>query len=133
MDYSLTFARHFARLVWLLTRSPDAVDEQKAALRALVTVCKSGPVTLTIAPDGMMANGDTVPHALDGVPELDYQFRGHSVREMVIDMAASPADVLGTARVFAAVTPQGDEGRALDAQLRDCSQVIDGADATRCD
>jgi HEAT repeat protein len=118
VDYSLTFARHFARLVWLLTRSSDSVDEQKASLRALVTVCKSGPVTLTIAPDGMMANGDSVPHALDGVPELDYQFRGHSVREMVVDMAATPADVLGTARVFASVTPQGDEGRALDAQLR---------------
>jgi HEAT repeat protein len=118
VDHSLTFARHFARLVWLLTRSPDNVDEQKAALRALVTVSKSGPVVLTLAPDGLQANGSAVPHALDGVPELDYLFRGHAVREMACDLGASAADILGTVRVFAAVTPQGDEGRALDAQLR---------------
>jgi len=118
VDYSLTFARHFARLIWLLTRSPEAIEEQKATLRALITVSKSGQVTVTIAPDGIMANGTPVPHALDGVPELDYQFRGHAVREMTVDMGAQPADVLGTARVFAAVPPQGDEGRALDTQLR---------------
>jgi HEAT repeat protein len=118
VDYSLTFARHFARLVWLLTRSPEAIEEQKAALRALLTISKSGPVTLAIAPDGLTVNGSPVPHALDGVPELDYQFRGHAVRDIVVDMGAFPADVLGTARIFAAVPPQGDEGRALDAQLR---------------
>ncbi|HWZ59479.1 MAG TPA: HEAT repeat domain-containing protein [Gemmatimonadaceae bacterium] len=118
MDYSLTFARHFARLVWLLARSPDSIEEQKAALRALVTISKSGLVTLAISPEGMVANGMPVPEALDGVPELDYQFRGHAIRAMAIDMGAFAADILGTARIFAAVTPQGDEGRALDAQLR---------------
>jgi HEAT repeat protein len=118
VDYSLTFARHFARLVWLLARSPDSIEEQKAALRALVTISKSGLVTLAISPEGMVANGMPVPEALDGVPELDYQFRGHAIRAMAIDMGAFAADILGTARIFAAVTPQGDEGRALDAQLR---------------
>jgi HEAT repeat protein len=118
VDHSLTFARHFARLVWLLARSPEAVDEQKATLRALVTVSKSGPVVLALGPEGLQANGEAVPHALDGVPELDYLFRGHAVRDMACDVGAQPGDILGTARIFAAVPPQGDEGRALDVQLR---------------
>jgi HEAT repeat protein len=118
VEYSLTFARHFARLVWLLTRSPDLIEEQKAALRALVTVSKSGPVALVLTPDGLRANGSPVPDPLDGMPELEYVFRGHAVREMACDLGAFPADILGTARIFAAVPPQGDEGRALDAQLR---------------
>jgi HEAT repeat protein len=118
VDHSLTFARHFARLVWLLARSPEAVEEQKATLRALVTVSKAGPVVLALGPEGLQANGEAVPHALDGVPELDYLFRGHAVRDMACDVGAFPGDILGTARIFAAVPPQGDEGRALDVQLR---------------
>ena len=42
MDYSLTFARHFARLVWLLSHDPANIDEQKAALRALLTLAQRG-------------------------------------------------------------------------------------------
>mgnify|MGYP006177385311 CR=1 FL=1 len=34
MDYSVTFARHFSRLVWLLLHETGNIDEQKAALRA---------------------------------------------------------------------------------------------------
>ena len=37
MDYSVTFARHFSRLVWLLLNESGSVAEQKAALRATVT------------------------------------------------------------------------------------------------
>jgi HEAT repeat protein len=118
VDHSLTFARHFARLVWLLARSPEAIEDQKATLRALVTVSKSGPVVLTLGADGVLANGSLVPHALDGVPELEYMLAGHAIRDVACDLGVAPADVLGTARVFAAVPPQGDEGRALDAQLR---------------
>ena len=46
MDHSVTFARHYARLVWLLLHETSNVDEQKASLRALVTVSKDGAVTL---------------------------------------------------------------------------------------
>jgi hypothetical protein len=40
MDHSVTFARHYARLLWLVLHEPANVDEQKASLRALVTVSK---------------------------------------------------------------------------------------------
>jgi HEAT repeat protein len=118
VDYSLTFARQFARLVWLLTRQPDAIDEQKGALRAAALASRSGPVILSAAGDELAVGTELVSDASDGVTELAYSLRGHGVRELIVDMGALPSDILGTARVLAAVAPQGDEGRAVDAQLR---------------
>jgi hypothetical protein len=118
VEYALTFARHFARLVWLLQSQVDAVDEQKAALRALVTLSKDGPLMLTVHEGQLLVNGAPVLLALAGVPELLSQFQGNSVQEMIVDIGARPADLLGTARVLAATTSAGDEGRELDAKLR---------------
>ena len=71
MDYSVTFARHFARLVWLLLREPANVDEQKAALRALVTVSTDGAVTLTLSGSQQLAaNGNELPGTLNAAREL---------------------------------------------------------------
>jgi HEAT repeat protein len=122
VDYSLTFARQFARLVWLLTRQPDAVEEQKGALRAAALASRSGQVILSAVGDELAVGTELVSDASDGasdgVSELAYCLRGHGVKELIVDMGALPSDILGTARVFAAVAPQGDEGRAVDAQLR---------------
>ncbi len=118
MDYSVTFARHFSRLVWLLVHQPEAVDEQKAALRALVTVSKEGPVTLAVRDGKLAVNDAPLADALTGVQELLAQFLGHSVRDMVVDVAALPADLLGTARVLATVPARGDDGQDVDAKLR---------------
>ena len=117
-EYALTFARHFARLIWLLQSQADAIDEQKAALRALVTLSKDGPVMMTVHENQLLVNGAAVPQALTGVPEVLSQFQGNAVQEMIVDIGARPADLLGTARVLAAATSSGDEGRELDAKLR---------------
>ena len=61
MDYSVTFARHYSRLVWLLLHETANVDEQKASLRALVTVSKDGAVTLASDGADIVANGTTCP------------------------------------------------------------------------
>jgi HEAT repeat protein len=118
VDHSLTFARHFARLVWLILREPAAVDEQKATLRALSVVSKSGAVIIAQSDGQLTANGNLVPEAFSGASELINQLLGHSVKELVFEMSALPADLLGTARVFASVAPRNDEGRELDAMLR---------------
>ncbi len=118
MDYSVTFVRHFARLLWLLIHQADAVDEQKAALRALVAVSKEGPVTLTVRDGTLSSNGAPLADELTGVRDLLGQFVGHSVREMVFDIGVLPADVLGTARALAATASQDDQGREIDARLR---------------
>jgi hypothetical protein len=118
VDHAITFARHFSRLVWLLMHQADSVDEQKAALRALVTVSKQGAVTLAVQDGQLTVNGAALPPALTGVQELRTQFVGHAIREMAIDVGALPADILGTARILAAVPVSGDEGREVDTKLR---------------
>jgi HEAT repeat protein len=118
VDYAITFARHFSRLVWLLLNQADAVDEQKAALRAVVTVSKQGPILMAVQDGQLMVNGAPLPPALTGVQHLLSQFQAHAVREATIDIGAYPADLLGTARLLAALPATGDEGRELDAKLR---------------
>src|ERR687895_105819 len=118
MDYSVTFARHFARLVWLLLREPTNVDEQKAALRALVTVSKDGPVTMTLDGSQELAiNGVPLPGTLNAVRELVLRLLGHDVREMHAEAAASPADLLNAARALAAEANVGPEGQTVTERL----------------
>jgi HEAT repeat protein len=118
VDYAVTFARHFSRLVWLVANQGTSVDEQKAALRALVTVCKQGPVVLRVQNGELTVNGEGLPKALTGVQELLAQFTGHNVNEMLVDIGAIPADLLGAARVLASVAASGDQGREIETKLR---------------
>jgi hypothetical protein len=104
--------------VWLVANQETSVDEQKAALRALVTVCKQGAVVLRVQDGQLTVNGEALPQALTGVQELLAQFTGHGVNEMHVDIGALPADLLGTARILASVAVSGDEGREVDAKIR---------------
>jgi HEAT repeat protein len=104
--------------VWLLSNQADAVDEQKAALRALVTLSKQGAVVITVQDGQLAVNGAALPPALTGVQEILSQFLGNAVREMVVDIGAHAADLLGTAKILAAATGGGEEGRDIDAKLR---------------
>lgn len=117
MDYSVTFARHFSRLVWLLLNESQNVDEQKAALRAAVTVSRDGPVTLATHDWRLSVNGSPLPEALTGVQDLTAQMIGHAVREIAIDASAAPADLLGVARILAAEAVPGDGGAAAKARV----------------
>ena len=117
MDYSVTFARHFSRLVWLLLNQPGSIDEQKAALRAVVTVSKDGPIALAIVDWRLVVNGEPLPEALRGVQDLTAQLIGHAVRELSVQKGASAADLLGAARALAAEPHPGDGGAALLAQM----------------
>jgi len=116
MDHSVTFARHFARLVWLLLNEVANVDEQKASLRALVTVSKDGAVSLMVAGDTLTANGNVVPSALAGVSELVRQMTAHGIREITFDAGAAAAGVLGSARVLTGDAVAGDGGVAAQAK-----------------
>lgn len=118
MDYSVTFARHFSRLVWLLLNDSGNVEEQKAALRATVTVSKDGPVTFGINEWRLSVNGDPLPDALTGVQDLTAQMIGHAVRELVVDKGAAAADMLGVARILAAEATPGDGGAAVQARVQ---------------
>ena len=121
MDYSTSFARHFARLVWLLLHEERAVAEQKTALRALVTISQDGAVTFSVRDWRLYSNELPVPEALDGVQELTAQMIGHCVAELAIDAGVVPADLLGVARILAAQPLPGDGGR----QVMDKLQALD--------
>jgi HEAT repeat protein len=103
MDHSATFARHFARLGWLLLREPANIDEQKVVLRALVTVSRAGAVTLERRDVTIAANGHPVPQLLSGVAELREGMAACGVSTIEVDPDASPADVLAAARWLAGI------------------------------
>jgi len=117
MDYSVTFARHYSRLVWLLLHETSNVDEQKATLRALVTVAKDGAVTLVSDGADVTANGHDVPGVLSGVTDVVRRMTAHGVREIVFDAGAAPAGILGSARILAADASVGDGGAGAEAKL----------------
>ena len=117
MDHSVTFARHYARLLWLLLHEAANVDEQKAALRALVTVSKDGAVSLTASGESLLANATPVPSALSGVADLVRRMSAHGIAEVAFDAAPGAAGVLGSARILAGETPADDGGVAALARL----------------
>ncbi len=98
MDYSITFARHFARFVFLLLHDPENTDEQKVALRALVLVAREGFVMLGVRAGQLTANGTSLPLALSGVIDVVERMSVHAIRTIDVDRNAAPADVLRIAR-----------------------------------
>jgi HEAT repeat protein len=116
MDQSVTLARHFARLVWLLVREPSNTDEQKATLRAAVTVSKDGPVTLLVRDEVLEANDAPVPIAFSGVPGVAAQMTSHGVKAIEIDASVAPADLLGVARILSGAAVAADGGAMAESK-----------------
>jgi hypothetical protein len=117
MDHSTTFARHFARLVYLLLHEPKNIANQKAALRLLVAMSKEGEVTLALRDWQVVANGSLLPAQFEGVQDLGAQLIGHAVTELVAEREATAADLLGIARALATEPVPGDGGRDLADKL----------------
>lgn len=107
MESSLTFARHFARLVSLLLYEPANVAEQKGTLRALAIVAREGGVELVAADDGLAANGFTVLAALPGVETLVARMDSHRVAAVESLAGAPAADLLAAARALASPAAAG--------------------------
>lgn len=122
MDQSLTLARHFARLVWLLLHEPGNIDEQKATLRALVATAKERALSLVLREGHeIAANGEPLATAFSGVRELAERMATHGLREVAISSNAAPADVLGAARILAGEAVLGDGGHGAHAKLQSLS------------
>ena len=106
MDYSVTFARDFARLVWLLSHEPANIDEQKATLRALVTVAREGFVMLGTRTGQLTGNGTALSVALPGVPEMVERMAAHGAKTIDVDRNATAADLIRIARHLAGPADQ---------------------------
>lgn len=117
MDHTATFARHFARLVSLLMHEMSNVDEQKMSLRALVTLSRSGGVTIWPHELRLYANGVEIPGALTGVQDTASQMTAHSLTRVEIGTGANAADLLGLARIVASTAAPGDGGDQVKQKL----------------
>ena len=117
MDYSITFARHFSRLVWLLLNERGNVEEQKAALRAVVTTSRDGAITLATQEYRLVVNGSLLPDALTGVQDLAAQLIGHAIGDVQIRQNAVAADLIVFARILASEPIPGDGGRTVLQKL----------------
>ena len=102
MDYSVTFTRQFARLVWLLLHEPTNIDEQKTSLRALVTVAREGAIALATNGIELMVNGAPLSPALPGVSDVVARMEAHGLRAIDIDRESAAGDLLGAARTLVA-------------------------------
>ena len=79
MEPAVTAVRHFARLVWLLLHDAANVDEQKAALRALVLSTKDAPLPLVTHDDQLVVNGTVVAPAFAGVTDMAARMAAHGL------------------------------------------------------
>jgi HEAT repeat protein len=118
MSYSLTFARHFARLVWLqINEKGSSYDAHMATLRALVDNSAEGSITLNTQGWQLFVNGAALPERFTGAQDLSAQLIGHSVAELTIDQNASPADILGLSCILAAEPIPGHGGQEVAERL----------------
>jgi hypothetical protein len=117
MDQSLTFARHFARLIGLLLHESANIAEQKAALRALVAASRTAAVSLTLKGWQVQVNGADFPPTFPGAQDLAAQMYGHSVTEIQVTARAAPGEVLEVARSLVKEPMPGGGGRALAARV----------------
>jgi HEAT repeat protein len=102
--------------MWLLLHDARNIEEQKDALRAAMAVIGQGPVTIARRGRRVFANGKALPDTLAAAPELGGQMIAHGVRVIEIDTKATPADLLGTARVLS--TPgASDSGQGAKNQF----------------
>ena len=117
MNSAIVFACQYARLVWLLLHDARNVEEQKDALRAAMAVIGQGAVTIARRGRRVFANGKALPDTLAAAPELGAQMVAHGVLVIEIAQSATPADLLGTARILSTTTAGGDRGAAAKKHL----------------
>ncbi len=115
-----SISNELARLVWLLVYRPGQVEDQKHALRGVLTSVrdtsaqiKASDVSRSAAE---LAEEVPRPERYLWLAELSNRLFAHSVRSIEVHEAARAADLLGLARALA-MPGANDEGRAFDAEL----------------
>ncbi len=118
MEIQLTFARHYARLVWLLLYDSESYEAQLASLGALVSASRAGPVTIQARDWRLAVNGELVSDSYPGAQDLTAQLIGHSILEFTVVQDAALSDMLLFARILASAPVPGDGGKNVLGRLR---------------
>lgn len=112
------FAITLGRAVQNLRARPDAVDEHKRSLRALVALARLGGVTLVRNGERLLVGGQPVAPTLPGIEALVSRMDAHDVTEIRIAKAAAPADLLHLLRGLAGGLGTFTDGLGLDERMR---------------
>jgi HEAT repeat protein len=99
MEYPVTFAAHFARLVRLVEERADVVA-QKAALRNCIAASRRGGVDLSVQGDVLLAGGIVVRRDED-TDLLVARIASRGIATVVVEDGAAPGDMLTAARWLA--------------------------------
>lgn len=110
-----------ARLVWLLVYRADSVDEQKAALRAVLGAVQTSGHKITHSDlSERVAGGARLsahPAESASLSELAHRMASHSVRALEVMPKAKAAEILALARALASDGVRDDQGAAFDDTL----------------
>jgi hypothetical protein len=115
------FAITLGRAVDTFRRHPDAIDEQKAALRALFALTKLGGAAIRLDRAGLTVEDRPVAATLPGIAVLASQMEAHGVTEIRIAQDAAAADLLHLLRALAVSLGGYADERDIGGRLRDSS------------
>lgn len=102
MQHAASFARQFARLVWIVRHEPHAVEAQKQALREMVAELADAPVSLSVQSLRLTADDTQIPDEGMGVHELAVRMLAHGSTRLHFPQSTPPAELLALARLMAA-------------------------------
>jgi hypothetical protein len=115
MDDYFNLARHVARFMSLLRKQPEAVDQQKLELRALVLMTQETTLRLSTRAGQLVANGLMVPSVLAGVRDLADLMVGHRVESIEIAQGMAPGELLTVGRLLA----ESFDAEGIERRLRE--------------
>jgi HEAT repeat protein len=104
------FAITLARTVELFRTRPEAIPDQKAALRALVALTQLGGATVHVGDGALVVEGTVVPSTLPAIGSLAGRLERLGVSEVQIARNASPAELLALVRALASDSTAEDAG-----------------------
>lgn len=118
------FAITLARTVELFRTQPDAVPEQKSALRALLALTKLGGASLALRAGRLEIDGEPIPDTLPAIQALGECFAELGVTEIRIAQRASAADLLHLVRALAAPPETYGGPGGVSRHLRDRASTV---------
>jgi hypothetical protein len=111
------FAITLGRAIESFRARPDAVDEHKRALRALVALTRMGAVTLVRNDHDLTVGDQPVAATLPGIGTLLAQMDAHDITQIRIAQKAAPAHLLRFLREIAGGLGSFADGRTLHDRL----------------
>lgn len=123
MGDEVKLALLMGRMIDLLRRQPNAVDDQKATLRGLVELCARRSITVRADESDLKVEGRSVPVETPFVPELLTQMHAHGLAELRLSVGAAAIDLMQLLRGLALDAAAYPPGVSLEKRLEEMGAV----------